>query len=153
MHTLELKIPPAIVGLVFAAAAAAAAWSTPRLDFDLPVAPLLATGLAVTGLVVGLLGVAAFRSAQTTFNPFEPAKASRLVVGGIYRWTRNPMYLAMLLQLVAWAVLLTHPLAFALAAAFVPIMNRLQIAPEERILTGKFGSEFIDYQSRVRRWI
>jgi protein-S-isoprenylcysteine O-methyltransferase Ste14 len=63
------------------------------------------------------------------------------------------MYLGMLLLLLAWAVFLSHPLALAIAAAFVPLMNRLQIAPEERILSGLFPAEFRAYQSRVRRWI
>ena len=153
MHALELKIPPAIMVLILAAAAWGAAWFTPALGFYWPGASLLATGLVVAGLLVCLLGVAAFRAAQTTINPFEPAKASRLVIAGIYRWTRNPMYLGMLLVLLAWAVVLAHPLAFAPAVAFVPLMNRLQIVPEERILAGIFGAEFIAYQTCVRRWI
>jgi protein-S-isoprenylcysteine O-methyltransferase Ste14 len=59
----------------------------------------------------------------------------------------------MLLLLLGWGLILSHALAFLLATAFVPIMNRMQIGPEERILTDRFGSEFVDYQTAVRRWL
>jgi protein-S-isoprenylcysteine O-methyltransferase Ste14 len=100
-----------------------------------------------------LLGVVSFRRAGTTVNPLQPEATSALVVSGIYRRTRNPMYLGMLLVLLGWAVLLAHALGFALAAAFVPLMNRLQIGPEERTLTATFGPAFAAYQSAVRRWL
>lgn len=153
MHSLELKIPPVIVGLVLGTAAWVVTWLAPGLGFQLPGTRLGAGVLAVVGIAIALLGVAAFRRAQTTVNPLHPDKASHLVIAGIYRRTRNPMYLGMLLVLLGWALSLDHPLALIPAAAFVPVMNRLQIVPEERILAGIFGTEFSDYQAKVRRWL
>ncbi|MBX3750190.1 MAG: isoprenylcysteine carboxylmethyltransferase family protein [Opitutaceae bacterium] len=153
MRTLELKIPPAVVGLAVGAAMWAAARYGPVGNFALPANRLIAAVLASTGVVVAVLGVAAFRRARTTVNPLQPGNASSLVVSGIYRRTRNPMYLGMLLVLLGWAVLLANALAFAIAAVFIPLMNRLQIRPEEKILAARFGTAFTDYQSAVRRWI
>ena len=153
MRTLEMKIPPVVVGLVLGAAMAAISQFTPAFGFVLPANRIIATGLAVTGVVVALLGVASFRRAGTTVNPLQPAAASQLVVSGIYRWTRNPMYLGMLLVLLGWGAILANALAFLAAAAFIPLMNRLQIGPEERILAATFGPAFTAYQSAVRRWL
>lgn len=132
---------------------AAAAHFTPALGFSLPGSRILAAGLAGAGVVVALLGVASFRRARTTVNPLQPAAASHLVVSGIYHRTRNPMYLGMLLVLLGWALFLSNLLAVVLATGFVPLMNRLQILPEERALTALFGSAFADYKSKVRRWL
>lgn len=132
---------------------AAAVHFTPALGFKVPGATILAAGLAAAGGLVALLGVAAFRRVKTTVNPLQPAAASHLVVAGIYRHTRNPMYLGMLLVLVGWGVFLDHALGLGLALLFIPLMNRLQIQPEERILAKIFGHHFTTYQSTVRRWL
>lgn len=153
MGTLELKIPPVVVGL----AVGAAMWASARLgavcDFALPASRAIAAAFALAGVVVAILGVAAFRRARTTVNPLQPANASCLVVSGIYRRTRNPMYLGILLVLLGWGILLSNALAIFFAASFIPLMNRLQIQPEEKILAARFGTAFTDYQSAVRRWI
>ncbi len=131
----------------------AAAHFTPALGFNVPGATFFAVGLAGAGVVVAGLGVVAFRRARTTVNPLQPAAASHLVVAGIYRHTRNPMYLGMLLVLLGWGLFLGNALGLGLALLFIPLMNRLQIGPEERILTNLFGRQFTTYQSTVRRWL
>lgn len=153
MRSLELRIPPAIIGVVLGAAMAATSHFIPAFDFAVPAGRFIATGLAVSGVGIAILGVAAFRRAGTTVNPLQPTAASQLVVSGVYRWTRNPMYLGMLLVLLGWAVFLANALAFLSAAAFIPLMNRLQIIPEERFLTSRFGADFTAYLSAVRRWL
>lgn len=153
MTALELKIPPVVVVLLLGAAMAASASLAPALAVSLPGHAVVAAGLAGAGVAVSLLGVDSFRRARTTVNPLEPAAASTLVVGSIYRLSRNPMYLGMLLVLLAWGVALAHVLAIAGAVAFVPLMNRLQIRPEERTLAARFGAGFAEYQSKVRRWL
>jgi protein-S-isoprenylcysteine O-methyltransferase Ste14 len=75
------------------------------------------------------------------------------VISGIYKLSRNPMYLGFLLVLVGWAVFLSNALAFVFVPAFIFYMNRFQIDPEEKALVGKFGQEFVDYKSRVRQWL
>ena len=83
----------------------------------------------------------------------QPAKTTSLVAGGVYRFTRNPMYLGLLLVLAGWAVFLSNALAFALLPAFIAYIGRFQIAPEERALAAKFGTEYEAYRTEVRRWL
>src|SRR5678816_2271136 len=84
----------------------------PAFDFSVPARHVLATGFALGGLLVSVLGVASFRKAGTTLNPLKPDSSSALVASGIYRLTRNPMYLGLLLTLVGWATFLANTLAF-----------------------------------------
>ncbi len=83
----------------------------------------------------------------------KPQSATSLVSSGVYRQTRNPMYVGLLLVVVAWAVLLSAPWTLLGPLCFVAYIGRYQIAPEERVLAGLFGSEYAAYQARVRRWL
>lgn len=125
----------------------------PQYRIPAPGATEAAILLACLGAAIDLAGLAAFRAARTTINPLRPEKASSLVRSGIYRYTRNPMYLGMLVLLLAWSAYLAHPAAFAMLPLFVLYLNRFQIAPEERALAKRFGAEFDDYRRRVRRWL
>jgi protein-S-isoprenylcysteine O-methyltransferase Ste14 len=125
----------------------------PGLAFAVPARQGIAAAMIVAGLLAGVLGVASFRRARTTLNPMAPGMASSLVVSGVYRLTRNPIYLGLLLILAGWAVVLANALAFLILPAFVLYMNRWQIAPGERALAARFGPSFAAYRSRVRRWL
>ena len=125
----------------------------PALDVNLPAREVFAGVLIVAAAVVGLSAVLGFRRAKTTVNPLKPEQASSLVVRGIYRWTRNPMYLAMLLVLAAWACIVANVAALAILPLFVLYLNRFQIGPEERALQARFGGEFEEYKRTVRRWL
>lgn len=153
MRWLELKIPPLIVWLVFAAAMLGAARIAPGLAFALPARLAFALALVALGLTVAAAGVVAFRSEDTTVNPLTPSASSSVVRGGVYRASRNPMYLGFLLVLAGWALHLSNAAAFLPLPAFVAYMTHYQIKPEERALLAKFGSEFAQYMARVRRWI
>lgn len=153
MSALELKIPPVVVVLLTGAAMWLASVALPSLAFSFPGRPVAAAALAVAGGVVAVLGVMTFRQARTTVNPFTPQAASALVTSGIYRFTRNPMYLGMLLLLAGVAVFLGNAAALLLLPAFVGYMNQFQIKPEERALTAIFGPDFTVYRQKVRRWI
>ncbi len=107
----------------------------------------------VIGFAVSIAGVLSFRRAGTTVDPTRPQKASSLVSSGIYRYSRNPMYLGMLLVLIGWGVYLSNIPALLLVPVFVIWMNRFQIRPEQRALTELFGGEFELYRQSVRRWI
>jgi protein-S-isoprenylcysteine O-methyltransferase Ste14 len=150
---LELRIPPVALVLLSAAFMWALDAAGAALDFELAGKNTLAAALAVLGVAVTGGGLAAFRSARTTVNPMQPEEASALVVRGVYRVTRNPMYLGFLFLLLAWAAYLANIGALLVVAAFVVYMNRFQIAPEERALAALFGAQFEDYKRRVRRWI
>lgn len=152
MRSLELKIPPPLVALL----TAAAMWgfsSTGRIE--LPIALRIGVGLvaALAGFGIAISGVIAFRRAHTTVSPLKPETASRLVTSGVYRFTRNPMYLGLCVVLTAWAFVLSSALLLLGPLAFILYITRFQIVPEERMLSRLFGDAFADYQARVRRWI
>ena len=153
VHKLELKIPP--VGLVFFAALIMwlAAVCFPALDFRPPFQSVVAWVIGAFGVFASALGFIEFRRAKTTVNPTRPASASSLVRTGIYRRSRNPMYLGFLLILTGWAAALANLLSFLILPAFVVYMNRFQIKPEERALASIFGNDFKAYCAEARRWI
>jgi protein-S-isoprenylcysteine O-methyltransferase Ste14 len=113
----------------------------------------VASALALIGIAIALAGVIAFHRARTTVNPLKPDATSALVTGGVYRFTRNPMYVGLLLVLAAWMIFLSSPWSVAGLPVFVFYLDRFQIAPEERVLAAKFGAAFADYRTRVRRWL
>ena len=153
MRWLELKVPPVAQFILVAALM----WVTGRLSphggFAFPGQLLVASVVLLAGGLVGMAGVRAFLRAGTTANPMQPHGASRLVSGGIYRFSRNPMYLALLLALCAWGLWLGDAWALLGPVLFVVAMNRLQIKPEERALQRLFGDEYRAYCRRVRRWL
>jgi protein-S-isoprenylcysteine O-methyltransferase Ste14 len=151
--TLELKVPPLLVMALLGLVMWLIAKSASALTHEYGPARLVAIGSSIAGLGVIAAGVWAFRRAQTTVDPTRPGNASAVVTGGIYRFTRNPMYLGMLLMLLAWAALLQNVLAFAIAPLFIFYMNRFQILPEERFLRDKFGAPYEAYLRAVRRWL
>jgi protein-S-isoprenylcysteine O-methyltransferase Ste14 len=153
MHVLELKVPPLAIGILVAALMWLVSRTVPAFDFVFLARDVLAVTLAVAGAIIVLSGAASFRRARTTFNPMKPESTSSLVLSGIYKVSRNPMYLGFLLALFGWAVFLSNALAFIFLPAFIFYMNRFQIEPEEKALACKFGQEFDAYKSRVRRWL
>lgn len=153
MSALDLKIPPPLVALACALAMVGVQALVPAAGYVLPGNHLLAAGVAVCGLCVDAAGLWAFRRHRTTVNPLSPHKSSTVVQDGIYRFTRNPMYLGMALLLCAWAVWRSHALAWLLLPCFVAYITRFQIQPEERALLAKFGAPYQAYLGRVRRWL
>jgi len=153
MYGLELKIPPVALVFITAVLMWCAARAVPRLQLVLPARPLVFVSVMAIGIVIIGLGFFSFRRAGTTVNPTKPDSSSALVISGIYRVTRNPMYLGFLLMLSGWAIYLSNVMAFLFLPLFVLYLNRFQIGPEERALTSLFGQEFVAYTSRVRRWI
>ena len=150
---LELKIPPVALGFLVAALMWSVGRATPNFDVTVPSTSIYALALALLGVAICVSGVVSFRLAGTTVNPMSPGSSSSLVVTGVYRYTRNPMYLGILLILCAWAVYLSNLAALAFLPAFVFYMNRYQIEPEERALASLFANEFSKYQAEVRRWV
>ena len=153
MHALELKIPPPVVAVLAAAAMWGIAKLAPWVDVPASLRAPLAITLALIGAAFDLSGVIAFRRSKTTVNPMKPDQAAALVCSGVYRLTRNPMYVGLVLVLVSWAVYLSCAWALLGPVAFVLYMTRFQIQPEERALSALFGSRYTDYKSSVRRWL
>jgi protein-S-isoprenylcysteine O-methyltransferase Ste14 len=153
MRALEHRIPPPLVGLLVGAGMWALAGVGPRLHLPTGLRWSAVALFIAAGLAFDVLGIAAFRASRTTVNPLKPERASALVTGGVYRVTRNPMYVGMACLLLAWAVHLSAVLPFAGVVVFVLFINRFQIRPEERVLETVFGRDYVTYATRVRRWL
>lgn len=153
MQALELKIPPPALMLLFAVTMWLLSVSAPSLALALPWRIPVALILWSAGMAIALAALFEFRRAKTTVNPLTPEAAAAIVTSGIYRYSRNPMYVGLLLALIGWFVWLSHLLAFLLLPMFVLYLNRFQIEPEERALSAKFGGLFRDYRHSVRRWL
>jgi len=150
---LELKVPPLIVLALAAYAMWLIAWGSPQFIVIYPGRLVAALLFALLGFVTMVAGVVAFNRAHTTVNPHTPQNSANIVTSGIYRVTRNPMYLGMLLALLGWASYLANVAAAAFPILFVGYITRYQIVPEERILKEKFGAPYEAYLRSVRRWI
>jgi protein-S-isoprenylcysteine O-methyltransferase Ste14 len=149
---LKLKIPPPIYLLL----TAGIMW---LLDSSFPIIELISTPWNKLGFLFVIVGLSSdgmsliqFFRAHTTMNPLHPEKAENLVTTGMYRFTRNPMYVGLLSLLLGWAILLGSLSVFTMLPLFMWIMTVQQIIPEEQILEKKFGQKYSEYRSSVRRW-
>ncbi|HGO5816079.1 TPA: isoprenylcysteine carboxylmethyltransferase family protein [Mannheimia haemolytica] len=155
MTALKLKIPPPVWFLL----CATLMWLVARyLPASLPNyqhAAIFFCGLAVA-IIGGAVAVSALwviHQARTTHSPFRPQHTATLVTWGIYRKSRNPMYLSLLFILMAWALWLGSMLVWLVLPLFVWLITYFQIKPEEQILAQKFGTHYAEYCTQVRRWL
>ena len=153
MRALELKIPPPVVMVLFGCIAWVAARFSPALDFELPVHSLIAGALVAAGLALNLLPKLAFRRAGTTVNPLDPASTTALVTSGIYRHTRNPMYLGQSMILLGWTAYLHNLVGLLAVPTFMLYISHFQIRPEERQLFARFPGAYAAFCRQSRRWL
>ncbi len=147
------RIPPPL----YALATGAGIWA---LDRCLPGLPpmrtpwdklgwlLVAIGISLDAWAIGL-----FLSTRTTVNPMRPERTSRLVVSGVYRFSRNPMYLGLVFSLCGWTLLVGSPLWLPLVGLFMRVLDVVQIGPEEKALRARFGEAYLSYTREVGRWL
>ena len=109
--------------------------------------------LLILGLVVFISAVQSFRRHKTTVNPLEPRQASSLVTSGIFKFSRNPMYLGMLIILLSISFKFNLIGGMVTSLFFYIYITKFQILPEEAAMNDLFGDEFIDYSKKTRRWI
>ena len=147
-----MRAPPVLVlaGAVAVSAAAAAVDPVARPSTELRV---LGGLLAAGGLAVAGAGVAALRRQRTTVDPRYPERATTLVAQGVYRWTRNPMYVGFVGVATGAAAVLGSPLALLGPGLLAAYLDRVQIPAEERALRARFGVPFEAYLRTVRRWL
>lgn len=150
---LKLKIPPPVYMFLFALMM----WSADQL---LPIALWLEQPWNHIGSLIMVLSILPAAGAFRLFNrfatkadPFHPEKASNLVTTGIYRYTRNPMYLALLMLLIGWALYLGSAIAALFPPLFVWLITVVQIKKEEKALQQRFAEAYLDYKRNVRRWL
>jgi protein-S-isoprenylcysteine O-methyltransferase Ste14 len=153
MTTLELKIPPLALLLVFAILNQLLASLLPQNHVSQQLVLLPTLLLLLTALVFCLAGVVSFRRARTTVDPRKPEQSITLVSKGIYAITRNPMYVGFSLMLLAQSVYLQTATGLLLTVIFMAYLQRFQIQPEERALRELFGEAYTQYSQHVRRWL
>jgi protein-S-isoprenylcysteine O-methyltransferase Ste14 len=149
---LEHRIPPPLVGLI----TAVLMWwvsGLPALQWPGGLKGVAVVLLLLAGAAFDVAGLLSFRASRTTVNPLRPERASTLVTGGVYRLTRNPMYVGMACLLTAWALAVSSPLAWLGPLAYLAYLTRFQIIPEERVLLALFGEDYRAYMESVRRWL
>ena len=153
MRWLETKIPPPVVMALLGTAAFGVAHLLPALSFELPLRKFAAVAVAFVGLVLNIVPKLAFQRAGTTVNPLRPALVTSLVTSGIYRYTRNPMYLGQSVILLSWALYLLNVAALLVVPAFMLYITRFQIRPEERYLSARFPDAYAAFCRQASRWL
>jgi len=147
---LDCKIPPVVVLIVSASIVVG-------IPYIFPFYGIRSIGLCiffiVMGVIVAFSGVWEFRKSKTTLNPTTPEKSSRIVDTGIYRFSRNPMYLGMAFMLVGLIWGLGNYLSWLGFLAFMLYITRFQILPEEKTLKEIYGEPYKEYLTKVRRWL
>jgi protein-S-isoprenylcysteine O-methyltransferase Ste14 len=150
---MRSRIPPPIVMVL----AALLMWA---LDRWMPLAQWIRWPWNRLGWLAAAVGVAIavaarmrFRRVGTTVNPLDPSKASHLVTGGVFRVSRNPMYLGLVLLLIGWSIWLGSASPWLVPPLFVIVLTVVQIIPEEQALSRRFGEQYLSYRRSVARWI
>ena len=149
---MHLKLPPAVVFLIFAGLMYLLCIYLPVGYFDFFGRLLLMKILLLAAIFIAIIALWQFLRMKTTIDPRNPSRTRHLVTKGIYNYSRNPMYLSMLLILLAWGLWLGNAFNTVVAAGFVAYMNHFQIMPEEKVLKERFGKEYDRYLVNVRRW-
>ena len=151
--TLELLIPPLPLTIALCAIIFLCHSLTPQ--YSLSINSAIEWGIAfwVLGIAFVLPAAISFFKAKTTVDPRTPEKSNKLVINGLYKLSRNPMYVGFLFLIVGTACYTGHISGLLLSVSFIPYMNRFQISLEEQHLTSTFGDEYIQYCNSVRRWL
>ncbi len=146
-------LPPPVI-MVITAALMWLTSRTPTLSFTgLPGQTAMAIGVFLIGMLLIIVAALQFYRSGTTISPIKPESSEYLITSGIYRLSRNPIYLGDLLMLLAWAIYLGAAVNLAWLALFLWYTTQFQIMREERALVEIFGQAYRDYCARVRRWL
>ncbi|MDB2411127.1 isoprenylcysteine carboxylmethyltransferase family protein [Gammaproteobacteria bacterium] len=148
---METKIPPPIVTLLFGLSIyfSRGIFQAVEVKYSFYIAILL----LILGLTVLISAVRLFKKDKTTVNPLSPEQATKLVTDGIFKYSRNPMYLGMAFILGSIAVFFNLIGGIILIALFCFYITKFQIIPEERAMSNLFSQDFDKYKQTTRRWI
>jgi protein-S-isoprenylcysteine O-methyltransferase Ste14 len=151
---LAMRVPPPLMFVLTFFAGAGLERLVPLTRYVTAIAAagrILGAGLLIAGLLLTISSAGMFLWKRTTLVPF--GAAAHLVTRGQYRFTRNPMYLGLVVAYLGMAGLLTQPWPIVLLPLPVAVLNALVIPFEEERLREIFGASFVEYCTRVRRWI
>ena len=148
---MKTKIPPPIIALIMITIIYLSSFIIEPVTFDYQL--LISILVTVIGLACAISSFRLFAKHKTTISPFTPSETTALVTDGMYRYSRNPMYLALVLLTIAVTIFFGAWLGVVIVVIFIYTLNFLQIIPEEEALLDIFGEEYVEYQKKVRRWI
>ena len=148
---MKTKIPPPILALLMIGLVYLSSLLIGSVSFDYQAS--LSVLLVIVGLSCALPSFRLFARTKTTISPFTPSETSVLLTEGMYRYSRNPMYLGLLLLIIAATIWFGTWFGIIISLFFIVLLNILQILPEEEALLQIFGEEYLEYKKKVRRWI
>ena len=148
---LNNKIPPPIVTLLFGLIIYFSKNIFPEINNMIFYA--LSLFFIVAGPLILISAARSFRAQQTTINPIDIHKTSSLVVTGIFKYSRNPMYLGMVLILFALSLRFNLIGGIIFTYIFIIYITKFQIIPEEKAMEKIFREEFLEYKNSTRRWV
>ena len=146
-----MKIPPPILVLILVVSSCL---SSKKIDvIHIPNQTLTSILILLIGILILIIPVSKFIKSKTTIDPIKFKKVNKLVTSGIYKYSRNPMYLGLLLIVISSSILYLNIYSVSTPIFFYYWINRFQIQREEIFLTEKFGNEYLSYKTKTRRWI
>lgn len=153
MKFLKLKIPPPVYAIFIAVIMWLLHKYFPLLQLFNEPYNKIGIGLIVFAVCLDVWSLFLFMKRQTTPNPMKPENTSELVGNGLYKISRNPMYVGLLIILTGFAIWMGSLMPFFMLPVFYFVVTEMQIKPEEKILEVKFGKVYLDYKKKVRRWL
>ena len=151
MIDIKTKFPPPLVALTFGFLINYTKNIFPKIEIKNEI--IFGSFMIISGLIIILSAIILFKKYQTTITPLNPSNATKLITDGIYKFSRNPMYLGLLLVLLGISIILNLIGGFFLIPLFILYLNLFQIIPEENAMVDLFKDEFLEYKKNVRRWI
>ena len=151
MISIKTKIPPPLVALTFGFLVTNSKSIFPKIEVGL--GGVFGSLMIIIGIVIILLAIIQFKKYKTSITPLNPSNATKLIVYGIYKFSRNPMYLGLLLILSGISIIQNPIGGLLFVPAFILYINHFQIIPEESAMLDLFKDDFLKYKENVRRWI
>ena len=151
MIDIKTKFPPPLVALTFGFLINYTKNIFPKIEVKNEF--IFGSFMIISGLIIILSATILFKKYQTTITPLNPSNATKLITDGIYKFSRNPMYLGLLFVLLGISIILNPTGGFFLIPLFILYLNLFQIIPEENAMVDLFKDEFLEYKKNVRRWI
>ena len=151
MTNIKTKLPPPLVALIFGFLINYTKNIFPKIEIKNEI--IFGSFMIISGLIIILSAIILFKKYQTTISPLNPSNATKLITNGIYKFSRNPMYLGLLLVLLGISIIFNLTGGFFFILLFISYMNLFQIIPEENAMVDLFKDEFLEYKINVRRWI
>ena len=146
-----LKIPPPLLVLILVIANY---FSSKKIDLiHLPNQDLISILILLIGMLILINPIFKFIKSKTTIDPIKFKKVNKLITTGIYKYSRNPMYLGLLMIVTSTSLFYLNIFSITTPFIFYFWINRFQIKREEIFLTEKFGKEYLLYKTKTRRWI